>query len=761
MLHESHVLQKDIHKVMDANYRVVSSSSASIKAKGVIILMHNKLRFEITDRGNDQEGRIAYLKGNFANEKIALIACYAPNSYEPTFYASLSRIATEMTGYQIIAGGDMNAVVNPEIDRSTNTQSNSSSNSALKKFLTNFSLTDIWRLKHRTKREYTFYSARHQTYSRIDYIFVSSRMVPFAQTAEIHYMSMSDHHAMVCELAFPGLPARASRWRYNLTLLQNSVYCNEFKADLHEFILFNKNSITDIRLVWNSIKGYIRSRATSSSSYLNKTELETISRLETLQADLIKQQQMHFDRNRQETLHNTNSDLNKLNLKRGEFLVHRARQSHYLDGGGPGFLLASKIRTNERLADISTIRNQEGSLVSEPYLVNLEFQSFYKTLYTSEIDPSTEKLERFFAGLNLPKLTADQINLLDSPITLQELHDTLKQMQHGKSPGWDGLQPEIFLHFWSEIGETLLEMIQAAVDDGKFDRDVNSAIISLLHKKGKDPTLCSSYRPISLINTDIKLYAKVLARRLESVLPALVHPDQTGSVKNRLSSDNIRRLLHIIYETPVIQSPCAVLSVDAERAFDRLEWSYLWYTMNNMGFGSTFMNMLKILYKNPTAMVLTGNLCSSQFPIGRGTRQGCPASALLFAISLEPLAQKLRILEEIKPIIIRNTLHKISLYVDDLLVYMDEVYITLPAVLNILKIFGEISGYKINMAKSSLLPLNAAMRDLEICTEIPIVQHFRYLGIDIHLSLDTIISKNYKNMYCIIPLRRISTNGQI
>ena len=100
-----------------------------------------------------------------------------------------------------------------------------------------------------------------------------------------------------------------------------------------------------------------------------------------------------------------------------------------------------------------------------------------------------------------------------------------------------------------------------------------------------------------------------------------------------------------------------------------------------------------------------------------------------------------------KPIIIRNTFHKISLYVDDLLAYMDDVFISLPVVLNILKTFCEISGYRINTAKSSLLPLNAAMRDLEIHTEIPIVQHFRYLGIDIHPSLDAITSKNYNNMY--------------
>lgn len=749
MFQETHVVEKDICKVKDNNYRVVASSSANNKAKGVIILMRNSLKFHIVDKGNDQDGRIAYLKGNFAGEKIAFITCYAPNSYEPAFFCFLSKIITKMTGYQIILGGDMNAVLDPLLDRSTCTQSTSSANSALKKLISNFSLVDIWRLQHHTRREYTFFSARHQTFSRIDYILISSGMVPFVQKAEIQYMSMSDHHANLCRFVFPNVSIRASRWRFNLTLLQNKEYSDQFKAGFFEFMLINKNSVKDIRFLWSAVKGYIRNKSIAFSSDLNKTQLKAISELETIQSALIKQQQNYFDTDRQKILHTIESELNMLNLKRGEFLVHRARQSSYIDGSSPSFLLASKIRTNERLADIPFIMSNEGVLLNDPLSINLEFQHFYKTLYTSELDrpTSTKELDSFFVGLNLPKLTANDMNFLDSPITLQELYDTLKLMKQGKSPGWDGLPPEFYLQFWADLGPILLEMIHTAIDQGGFHRDVNTAIISLLHKKGKDPSLCSSYRPISLINTDTKLYAKVLTRRLESVLPTLVHPDQTGFVKHRLSSDNIRRLFHIIHVASNLQSPCAVMSVDAEKAFDRLEWPYLWYTMNNMGFSDTFMNMLKILYYNPTAMVLTGNQCSPQFPIARGTRQGCPASALLFAISLEPLAQKIRLSEAVKPIRISNTYHKISLYADDLLIYMDQVPTTLPAVLDLFTKFSAISGYKINLTKSLLLPLNAAMIDLDTNTEIPVVQNFRYLGIDIHPSLDRTITRNYRSMY--------------
>ncbi len=103
----------------------------------------------------------------------------------------------------------------------------------------------------------------------------------------------------------------------------------------------------------------------------------------------------------------------------------------------------------------------------------------------------------------------------------------------------------------------------------------------------------------------------------------------------------MRRLLHVIHAANTIDLPCSVLSLDTEKAFDRLEWDYLWASLDVFGLGSKFIEMTKVLYSNPSAMVYTGNICPTQFPILRGTRQGCPLSPLLSALSLEPLAQKI------------------------------------------------------------------------------------------------------------------------
>ena len=80
---------------------------------------------------------------------------------------------------------------------------------------------------------------------------------------------------------------------------------------------------------------------------------------------------------------------------------------------------------------------------------------------------------------------------------------------------------------------------------GTFHQQTNTALISVIPKKGKDLTECSNYRPISLIGTDIKLYSKVFALRLERLIEKLVHPDQSGFIPKRHAADNIRRLLHV------------------------------------------------------------------------------------------------------------------------------------------------------------------------------------------------------------------------
>lgn len=204
-------------------------------------------------------------------------------------------------------------------------------------------------------------------------------------------------------------------------------------------------------------------------------------------------------------------------------------------------------------------------------------------------------------------------------------------------------------------------MIIFSIEKGRFSRDVNTALISLLLKKDKDPTQCSSYHPLSLLNSDLKIFAKLLAHHRESRMPSLVSSDQTGFIKSRPAADNVSRLLHIIDAPTNNSAPISVLLLDALKAFDRLEWSYLWSVVEVMGFGSTFIGMIKTLYWNPSMQILTGQTFSALFPLSRSSRQGCLLSPALFVLSLAPLAQAIGWSTLVSPVYVHNTPYQLSL----------------------------------------------------------------------------------------------------
>ena len=122
--------------------------------------------------------------------------------------------------------------------------------------------------------------------------------------------------------------------------------------------------------------------------------------------------------------------------------------------------------------------------------------------------------------------------------------------------------------------------------------------------------------------------------RSESILPK----DQPGFIKNSHSFLNIRRLFNIKYAPPSPICSEAVVSLDAEKAFNRVDWEYLFYTLRKFWFCEKIISQVRLLYSLPLASVRTNNINSEYFSLQRGTRQGCLLSPLLFAITIEPLS---------------------------------------------------------------------------------------------------------------------------
>ena len=259
-----------------------------------------------------------------------------------------------------------------------------------------------------------------------------------------------------------------------------------------------------------------------------------------------------------------------------------------------------------------------------------------------------------------------------------------------------------------------------------------------------DPAECSSWRPVSLLNSDIKLLAKALASRLDPCLPNIISGDKTGFIRGRQLSSNIRRLLNIVMSKSNSQEAEMVISMDAEKAFDRVEWGYLFSVLNKFGFGQRYISWIQLLYSAPTASVTTNSTQSKFFPLQRGCRQGCPLSPLLFAIAIEPLSIVLRNSPAFTGIYRDGVEHRVSLYADDLLLYVSNPTASINSILDVLQTFGSFSGYKLNISKSECFPLNPAAKQI-LAERLPFhlaSSSFRYLGINILHSLPSLHKHN-------------------
>ena len=145
-----------------------------------------------------------------------------------------------------------------------------------------------------------------------------------------------------------------------------------------------------------------------------------------------------------------------------------------------------------------------------------------------------------------------------------------------------------------------------------------------------------------------------------------------------------------------------ILSIDTEKAFEKIQHPFLIKTLQKVGIMGTYLNTIKAIYDKLRAnIILNGEKLLKEFPLRSGTRQGCPLLPLLFNIVLEVLATAIREVKEIKGIQIGKEEVKPSLFADDIILYLENPKGSTRKLLELIHEFGKVAGYKINAQKST------------------------------------------------------------
>ena len=228
-------------------------------------------------------------------------------------------------------------------------------------------------------------------------------------------------------------------------------------------------------------------------------------------------------------------------------------------------------------------------------------------------------------------------------------------------------------------------------------------IISLIPKSDENLNEITCWRPITLLNVDYKILARIIVTRIEPSLPSLIHSDQTGFIKGRYIGQNIRLLDDLMNFTDVNKIPGILLFIDFEKAFDTLEWSFLHRALEIFNFGPKIRKWVSILYNDIESGVMNGGYMTNYFKVSRGVRQGCPLSPFLFILAVEILSLKLRHDPDCKGIILPNLREaRLTQFADDTTVISSSVT-SLKASLQIINSFGSLSGLNLNKTKTKIM----------------------------------------------------------
>ncbi|PRW45726.1 Transposon TX1 uncharacterized 149 kDa [Chlorella sorokiniana] len=319
---------------------------------------------------------------------------------------------------------------------------------------------------------------------------------------------------------------------------------------------------------------------------------------------------------------------------------------------------------------------------------------------------SQEVLQALAAGRRLSEAQAAALGA--SAVTEAEVARALRSAPPGRSPGLDGIPVELYRRFKASFLSILARLYTAVSTLGQVPAGFTDGLITILYKAGDraDP---ANYRPITLLCTDYRLYAKVLALRLNPCLADVIDREQTAFVPGRRIGENVLAL-QCLPELLRRQGRWAVcIFCDFRKAYDTLDRGFLFRAMAALGVGEGFLALVRLLLADTRARATVNRWVSTPEASHAGVRQGCPLAPLLYLFIAQALLCLLR--ERNLGIDVAGQRFAALQFADDaevLLPSADDI----PSFLSAMATFGDATGQRLNVEKTKVLPIGAVPSDL-------------------------------------------------
>lgn len=712
-------------------------------ARGIALVLNRKL---IKTQGAIMTtlvpGRAIFMNIPWHDDsKISVLAVYSPNAPKDIkdFWKSITdQTSTNPQLKPNIVLGDFN-LVEDAIDRISCRQDDPQATENLRNFRSKFDLIDGWRKANPDEKGYSWLRDSDGMQSRIDRIYINEEFFDSCGEWKIEPAPIpTDHDLVSARISSPTAPKIGrGRWAVPPRLIKYKT----IKAEIQKLgcelerrmgnTTPNDPNQNNPQVLLREFKTKVREMARRHEKRIQPTikmkitklsdKLSQITNDPNLPPDEIKISSTQIKKEIQclmKESHRQNRDtVSAIDAAEGEKIgktwSNRFRESKPRD----------TIKCLCSLEDNTlTYNSQKITQIMAMYHNNLQ--------YAGQDPRNIENPSKLDAMLNnlKTKLSDDSKSKLCEKIMEEEVCHAIKKTNNEKAPGLDGIPIEL----WKTMDDqyksdksnpkkkcNIIWCLTQAFRDVKSNginpaSKFNEGCISPIYKK-KDPNDIANYRPITLLNTDYKIFMKALSLKLADAAPSIIHPDQAGFLKNRSIFNQVKTTKMVTDYMNMSRRKGAIFALDQEKAYNKILHPYLWQVLKKLKFPKEFIQIVQSLYNNAETTIMINGELSIPYIIYRGVRQGDALSCLLFNIAIEPLAAAIRASSEIKGIPIPGTKKslKIKLFADDTTVFLSETD-SIDKLQTILEDWCEVSGAKFNIEKTEIIPLGDTAQRNEI-----------------------------------------------
>lgn len=597
-------------------------------------------------------------------EKLTIIAVYGPNEDErketkDQFWEELEKV-TEISKGNIFVAGDFNGRVGTKDKETTEVigkygeQKRNNNGERLIDYCTvqNMIIANTF-YEHKQIHKYTRQAATREERSIIDYILVerSNRKlvndVRVKRGAEID----SDHFLVVAKIKNLNKEQRKETClkrkqeeKIKTYKLQKREVAESYEMIIKDRIQTEREKLgeLDAERTWQRFKEIIidAARVTCGVNRTNYQRNNTAwwNKDIKMEVELKKRRwKEYLGRRTDETYSRYKEQREKV-----KNIVQEAKKKSWSDfgdkmeenskGNQKLFYRTLKTLRKGKTTTVHTVKNKKGDLLNDTNEVMERWREYFQELLSTQRRHTEEVI--------LSEVNMDEEGN-EEPITEEEIEEALLQLKNGKSPGHDKITSEMVKNMGEDGTRLLLEIFNKVWKEERIPKDWEIGRIVPIHKKG-DNKECANYRGITLLSIPLKIYERILEKRLRMTLETTLLEVQSGFRKGRSVQDHVFTVKQIIKKTHEHNKKAYFAFVDLEKAFDMVPRQSVWRSLQQRGVDKKLIRAIESLYKNTTSYVIRNNQESRKFETKDGLRQGGVMSPALFTAFMDDIIRKCR-----------------------------------------------------------------------------------------------------------------------